>query len=172
MIWACGFHLLRDLGRPLFEQVQRHLAANGLKIARGTIVDAGLVKAGIINAPSSTKNADKNQRILDFTDHPNKAYSCPQPWVRITAAGRSRRASRATSSSVEFRGSAAASTAPCASIVASSPPARRSGRNPGEWHPRMPERGGEGSWRTGAPVAMRVCRLAALDDRRAARGGR
>ena len=54
-------HLLeeRDLGRPLFEQAQRHLAANGLKIARGTIVDAVLAKAGIINAPSSTKNAEK-----------------------------------------------------------------------------------------------------------------
>jgi transposase, IS5 family len=59
---VCRFrHLLeeRDLGRPLFEQAQRHLAANGLKIARGTIVDAVLAKAGIINAPSSTKNAEK-----------------------------------------------------------------------------------------------------------------
>jgi transposase, IS5 family len=34
--------------------VQRHLAAKGLKLATGTIVDAT-----IINAPSSTKNADK-----------------------------------------------------------------------------------------------------------------
>jgi transposase, IS5 family len=34
--------------------VQRHLAAKGLKVATGTIVDAT-----IINAPSSTKNADK-----------------------------------------------------------------------------------------------------------------
>ena len=34
--------------------MQRHLAANGLKVATGTIVDAT-----IINAPSSTKNADK-----------------------------------------------------------------------------------------------------------------
>jgi IS5 family transposase len=59
---VCRFrHLLekRDLGRPLFEQVQLHLAANGLKIARGTIVDAVVAKAEIINAPSSTKNADK-----------------------------------------------------------------------------------------------------------------
>jgi IS5 family transposase len=34
--------------------VHRHLAAKGLKVATGTIVDAT-----IINAPSSTKNADK-----------------------------------------------------------------------------------------------------------------
>jgi transposase, IS5 family len=33
---------------------QRHLAAKGLKVAASTIVDAT-----IINAPSSTKNADK-----------------------------------------------------------------------------------------------------------------
>ena len=54
---VCRFrHLLEkhDLGRRLFEEVQRHLAARGLKIATGTIVDAT-----IINAPSSTKNADK-----------------------------------------------------------------------------------------------------------------
>jgi IS5 family transposase len=54
---VCRFrHLLEehDLGRPLFDEVQRQLAAMGLKIARGTIVDAT-----IISAPSSTKNADK-----------------------------------------------------------------------------------------------------------------
>src|SRR3954449_13077572 len=43
-----------DLGQPLFAEVQQHLAAKGLKVATGTIVDAT-----IINAPSSTKNADK-----------------------------------------------------------------------------------------------------------------
>ena len=42
-----------DLGRRLFDEVQRHLAANGLKVAIGTIVDA------TISAPCSTKNADK-----------------------------------------------------------------------------------------------------------------
>jgi IS5 family transposase len=49
-------HLLEehDLARPLFDEVQRHLAAKGLKVATGTIVDAT-----IISAPSSTKNADK-----------------------------------------------------------------------------------------------------------------
>src|SRR5215469_8992878 len=54
---VCRFrHLLEahDLGRRLFDEVQRHLAAKGLKVATGTIVDAT-----IINAPSSTKNADK-----------------------------------------------------------------------------------------------------------------
>ena len=54
---VCRFrHLLEahDLGQQLFEEVQRHLAAKGLKVATGTIVDAT-----IISAPSSTKNADK-----------------------------------------------------------------------------------------------------------------
>ena len=54
---VCRFrHLLeaQDLGQKRFDEVQRHLAAKGLKVAVGTIVDAT-----IINAPSSTKNADK-----------------------------------------------------------------------------------------------------------------
>ena len=54
---VCRFrHLLEahDLGRRLFDEVQRHLAEKGLKIATGTIVDAT-----IISAPSSTKNAAK-----------------------------------------------------------------------------------------------------------------
>jgi IS5 family transposase len=42
------------LGQKLFDEVQRHLASKGLKLATGTIVDAT-----IISAPSSTKNADK-----------------------------------------------------------------------------------------------------------------
>lgn len=51
-------HLLEkhDLGKKLFEQVHRHLEAQGLKVARGTIVDAT-----IISAPSSTKNKDKSR---------------------------------------------------------------------------------------------------------------
>jgi len=51
----CNFrHLLErhDLGRLLFEAVQQHLDRRGIKLARGTIVDAT-----IISAPSSTKNA-------------------------------------------------------------------------------------------------------------------
>ena len=54
---VCRFrHLLEthDLGRQLFDAVQRHLTAKGLKVATGTIVDAT-----IISAPSSTKNAKK-----------------------------------------------------------------------------------------------------------------
>jgi IS5 family transposase len=54
---VCGYrHLLEqhDLGRQLFDEVQRHLVAKGLKVATGTMVDAT-----IINAPSSTKNAKK-----------------------------------------------------------------------------------------------------------------
>jgi IS5 family transposase len=54
---VCRFrHLLEThgLGRRLFDQVQRHLAENGLQVATGTIVDAT-----IIHAPSSTKNRDK-----------------------------------------------------------------------------------------------------------------
>jgi IS5 family transposase len=47
-------HLLEahQLGRRLFEEVQAHLERQGIKICKGTIVDAT-----IINAPSSTKNA-------------------------------------------------------------------------------------------------------------------
>jgi len=54
---VCRFrHLLEehDLGRQLFDEVQRHLADKGLKVTTGTIVDAT-----IITAPSSTKNVKK-----------------------------------------------------------------------------------------------------------------
>ena len=53
---VCKFrHLLEehDLGKRVFEEVGRHLQANGLKVSTGTIVDAT-----IISAPSSTKNRD------------------------------------------------------------------------------------------------------------------
>lgn len=52
---ACKFrHLLEkhEIGRQLFEQVHVHLEKHGIKVSRGTIVDAT-----IISAPSSTKNA-------------------------------------------------------------------------------------------------------------------
>jgi transposase, IS5 family len=55
----CKFrHLLEahDLGSGLFEEVLTYLEAQGLRISRGTIVDAT-----IINAPSSTKNASKSR---------------------------------------------------------------------------------------------------------------
>jgi IS5 family transposase len=51
----CNFrHLLErhDLGNRLFEAVHEHLGRRGIKLARGSIVDAT-----IISAPSSTKNA-------------------------------------------------------------------------------------------------------------------
>ena len=56
---VCKFrHLLEkhDLGRSLFQEVHRHLETQGLKVSTGTIVDAS-----IINAPSSTKNADQER---------------------------------------------------------------------------------------------------------------
>jgi transposase, IS5 family len=52
---VCKFrHLLEedDLGRQMLEVVNRHLQQQGVRITRGTIVDAT-----IIAAPSSTKNA-------------------------------------------------------------------------------------------------------------------
>ena len=53
---VCKFrHLLErhDMGRKLFEDIGRFLQARGMKVSGGTIVDAT-----IIDAPSSTKNAD------------------------------------------------------------------------------------------------------------------
>jgi IS5 family transposase len=49
-------HLLEthDLGRALFAKVSELLAANGMKLSGGTIVDATLIAA-----PSSTKNREK-----------------------------------------------------------------------------------------------------------------
>jgi len=55
----CKFrHLLErhELGRAMLAEVNAHLAANGVKVATGTIVDAT-----IIHAPGSTKN-EKQQR--------------------------------------------------------------------------------------------------------------
>jgi IS5 family transposase len=45
-----------ELGKPLFERINRHLAARGMKVAGGTIVDAT-----IIAAPSSTKKQARAQ---------------------------------------------------------------------------------------------------------------
>ena len=55
-------HLLEkhDLGRRLFQEMHRHLETQGLKVSTGTNVDAS-----IINAPSSTKNAEQ-QRDSDM----------------------------------------------------------------------------------------------------------
>ena len=58
-------HLLErhDLGKPLFDRVNEHLASRGLKVAGGTIVDAT-----IIAAPSSTKNEAKARGPGDAPD--------------------------------------------------------------------------------------------------------
>jgi transposase-like protein DUF772/HpcH/HpaI aldolase/citrate lyase family protein len=70
---VCRFrHLLEthDLGQQLFDEVQRHLTATGLKVATGTIVDAT-----IISAPSSTKNAKKaRDREMHQTKKGNQWY--------------------------------------------------------------------------------------------------
>ena len=55
----CKFrHLMEkhNLGDHLFHLVNQYLDENGLKVSRGTIVDAS-----IINAPSSTKNKEKQR---------------------------------------------------------------------------------------------------------------
>jgi IS5 family transposase len=55
----CKFRHLMErhhLGDELFRLINVYLEENGLKVARGTIVDAT-----IINAPSSTKNKDKKR---------------------------------------------------------------------------------------------------------------
>ena len=43
-------------GRKLFQEAHRHREAQGLKVSKGTMVDATLIKA-----PSSTKNRDKGR---------------------------------------------------------------------------------------------------------------
>ena len=56
---VCKFrHLLEEhkLGEALFEQVHRYLESQGMRISRGTIVDAT-----IIDAPASTKNAEQER---------------------------------------------------------------------------------------------------------------
>ena len=71
---VCRFrHLLEehDLGRQLFDEVQRPLADKGLQVATGTIVDAT-----IIGAPSSTKNAAKaRDREMHQTKKGNQCLS-------------------------------------------------------------------------------------------------
>ena len=87
---VCRFrHLLEahDLGQRLFDHVQRHLTAKGLKVVAGTIVDAVLAKAGIINAPSSTKNADNaRDPELDLDEEEQPMVSRDEAHVEMTAA--------------------------------------------------------------------------------------
>lgn len=56
---VCKFrHLLEKhrLGKAIFAEVNAHLKSQGMKLSTGTIVDAS-----IINAPSSTKNKEKQR---------------------------------------------------------------------------------------------------------------
>ena len=56
---VCKFrHLLEEhkLGARIFERVQQHLQERGLRMGRGTIVDAT-----IVHAPSSTKNREQKR---------------------------------------------------------------------------------------------------------------
>ena len=65
-------HLLEahELGRRLLEEVHVHLERQGIKVAKGTIVDAT-----IINAPSSTKNASgKRDPDMHQTKKGNEWY--------------------------------------------------------------------------------------------------
>jgi len=94
---VCRFrHLLEehDLGRRLFDEVQRHLAAKGLKVATGTIVDAT-----IINAPSSTKNADKARDPEKHQTKKGNQSQRPNTEVRLTHRWRD------PDSNYRFRGS-------------------------------------------------------------------
>ena len=74
----CKFrHLLERhaLGAALFEQVHAYLEQHGLKLSRGTIVDAT-----IIHAPSSTKNAAQER---DPEMHQCPCTNILNPWNRL-----------------------------------------------------------------------------------------
>lgn len=85
---VCRFrHLIErhDLGSRLFEEVHRHLEAKGLKLSKGTIVDAT-----IIAAPSSTKNAEKaRDPDMHQTKKGNQWYFGMKAHVGTTAEARS-----------------------------------------------------------------------------------
>lgn len=70
----CNFrHLMEtnNLGDELFRLVNVYLADNGMKVNRGTIVDAT-----IINAPSSTKNKDKKRGSDMHQTRKGKQWYC------------------------------------------------------------------------------------------------
>lgn len=70
---VCKFrHLLEEhrLGKRIFKTINAHLAASGMTVGRGTIVDAT-----IIHAPSSTKNKDgKRDPEMHSTQKGNQWY--------------------------------------------------------------------------------------------------
>ena len=74
----CKFrHLIEanGLGKTLFEAVNAHLSAKGIKVGTGSIMDAT-----IIAAPSSTKNeVSKNRtksRVRAYVEHPFRILKC------------------------------------------------------------------------------------------------
>ena len=70
-------HLLEDheLGQSLFEEINRHLESQGLRLREGTIVDAS-----IIEAPSSTKNrAGDRDPEMHQTKKGNEWHFGPNP---------------------------------------------------------------------------------------------
>jgi IS5 family transposase len=67
---VCRFrHLLdaHDLGQPLFDEVQRHLAAKGVKVATGTIVDATIINAHQVQSAGPGRTCDRDhQGVFGF----------------------------------------------------------------------------------------------------------
>lgn len=64
-------HLMErhELGAALFHAVNAYLEENGMKVSRGTIVDAS-----IINAPTSTKNKDRSRDPEMHSTHKGKQW--------------------------------------------------------------------------------------------------
>src|SRR5436189_2183248 len=68
---VCRFrHLLEehDLGQRLFDEVQRHLAAKGLKVATGTIVDATIFHQECRQGARSRDASDEERQSVVFRD--------------------------------------------------------------------------------------------------------
>ncbi len=78
----CKFrHLIeaQGLGKKLFAAVNEHLSAKGIKIGKGTIMDAT-----IIAAPSSTKNADgKRDPEMHQTKKGNQWYFGMKAYIGV-----------------------------------------------------------------------------------------
>ena len=96
---VCKFrHLLEKhkLGEKIFASVNAHLKKSGIKIATGTIVDAT-----IINAPSSTKNAEKKRDPeMHQTKKGNQWYFGMKAHIGVDSAQRIIHTITATSANV------------------------------------------------------------------------
>lgn len=96
---VCNFrHLLEKhkLGEKIFASVNAHLKKSGIKIATGTIVDAT-----IINAPSSTKNAEKKRDPeMHQTKKGNQWYFGMKAHIGVDSAQRIIHTITATSANV------------------------------------------------------------------------